>query len=71
MRRATRPAVCSVCRTPFTLPAKVELTDDILCRDCLRGFATWTGGVDTTWESRQEVVLEQQVGGAVVRRRKK
>lgn len=66
-----QPAVCSLCKKPFALPAKVELTDEILCPDCLRGFATWTGGIDSAWESRQDVVLEQRVGGTLVRRRKK
>lgn len=67
----TRPAVCSICKKPFALPVKVELTDEILCPDCLRGFATWTGGLETPWESRADVVVEQRVGGTLVRRRKK
>ncbi|MCC7074718.1 MAG: hypothetical protein IT383_25640 [Deltaproteobacteria bacterium] len=67
----TRPAVCSLCKKPFALPVKVELTDEILCPDCLRGFATWTGGIDTTWDQRQDVVIEARVSGTLVRRRKK
>lgn len=67
----TRPAVCSLCKKPFALPVKVELTDEILCPDCLRGFATWTGGIDTPWDKRQDAVVEQRVGGTLVRRRKK
>ena len=66
----TKPAVCSLCKKPFALPVRVELTDEILCPDCLRGFATWTGGLDTPWENRQEAVVEQRVGGTLVRRRK-
>lgn len=67
----TQPAVCSLCKKPFILPARVELTDEILCPDCLRGFATWAGAIDASWESRQDVVVEQRVGGTLVRRRKK
>lgn len=68
---ATRPAVCSLCKKPFALPVKVELTDEILCPDCLRGFATWTGGIDTAWDQRHDVVVEARVSGTLVRRRKK
>ncbi len=67
----TRPAACSLCKKPFALPVKVELTDEILCPDCLRGFATWTGGIDTAWDERRGVVIEARVSGTLVRRRKK
>jgi hypothetical protein len=70
--RETRPCVCTLCQRTFQLPISVELKDDVaLCPDCLRGFATWTGGLGSTPEERESVEVEQRLGGTLVRRRKK
>jgi hypothetical protein len=58
---------CSLCHRAFQLPAKVENTGELLCRDCLRGFAVWQGPIGQAAEERSEQPLERK-GRRVVAR---
>jgi ribosomal protein S14 len=68
-----KPAVCSLCGTPFQLPSTVVFEKDQLplCRSCLRGFATWQGSKDVPFEERGQTVVEERLSGALVRKRKR
>lgn len=66
---ATRPETCNLCGTPFRIPLTVKDDGDPLCPNCLRGFTTWQGGIDTPFADRQDRVLEQRKPGVVVRKK--
>lgn len=66
----TRPEVCNLCGTPFRIPIHVVDDGDPLCPDCLRGFTTWSGNLDTPFAERQNRVMETRKSGVVVRKRK-
>jgi formylmethanofuran dehydrogenase subunit E len=66
--RATK---CNLCGQPFELPAAVEDDGDPLCKSCLMGFTAWQGSVDTPFEERTDVVVEERLSGTLVRRKKR
>lgn len=66
----TRPETCHLCQTPFRIPISVKDDGDPLCPNCLRGFATWSGSLDTPFHERQERVIEPRRSGVVVRKRR-
>ncbi len=65
----TRPETCNLCGVPFRMPMAVPDDGDPLCPNCLRGFTTWQGGVDTPYQERQNRTLEQRKPGVVVRKK--
>jgi hypothetical protein len=65
----TRPETCNLCGTPFRIPLAVPDDGDPLCPNCLRGFTTWSGSIDTPWTERQNRTIEERTSGVVVRRR--
>jgi hypothetical protein len=65
----TRPETCNLCGSPFRIPLAVPDDGDPLCPNCLRGFTTWSGSIDTPWTERQGRTLEARGSGVVVRRR--
>jgi len=65
----TRPETCNLCGTPFRIPLHVEDDGDPLCPNCLRGFTTWSGSIDTPFHERQGRVLEARAKGVVVRKK--
>jgi hypothetical protein len=71
IRTATRPETCNLCGTPFVIPVTVKDDGDPLCPSCLRGFTSWSGSIDTPWEERQALVIEERGPGLVVRKKKK
>jgi len=70
VRTPTRKTTCNLCGTPFDLPITVEDDGDPLCPMCLRGFTAWQGSVDVPFAERTEVVVEERLSGALVRKRK-
>ena len=67
----TRPETCNLCGVPFRMPLNVPDDGDPLCPNCLRGFTTWSGTIDTPFEERQKQVMETRaVPGVVVRKTK-
>lgn len=66
----TRAETCNLCGTPFRIPITVVDDGDPLCLNCLRGFTTWSGSIDTPFEERQNRVIEPRKSGVVVRKRK-
>jgi hypothetical protein len=66
----TRPETCHLCQTPFRIPISVKDDGDPLCPNCLRGFATWSGSLDTPFEERQQRIIETRRTGVVVRKRR-
>lgn len=71
VRMPTRTVACNLCGTPFQLPITAEDDGDPLCPSCLKGFTTWQGSVDVPFEVRSDVVVEERLSGALVRKRKK
>jgi CxxC-x17-CxxC domain-containing protein len=71
VRMPTKDAVCNLCGTPFQLPITAEDDGDPLCQNCLRGFTTWQGSVDTPFSERKDAVVEERLSGALVRKRVK
>jgi hypothetical protein len=71
VRMPTRMTKCNLCGTPFALPITAEDDGDPLCPSCLKGFTSWQGSVDTPFEVRSDVVVEERLSGALVRKRKK
>jgi hypothetical protein len=65
----TRPETCNLCGTPFRIPLAVIDDGDPLCPNCLRGFTTWSGSIDTPWSERQGRVIENRGAGVVVRKK--
>jgi hypothetical protein len=53
LRPTMKDARCILCDTPFQLPAHIAV-DDALCPDCLRGFSSWQGALETDFEERRE-----------------
>ena len=70
VRTETRPVTCNLCGTPFQLPVNVVDDGDLLCPNCLRGFATWSGSIDTPFSERENRVLLERRTGVVVRTRR-
>jgi RNase P subunit RPR2 len=70
VRTPTRKTTCNLCGAPFDLPISAEDDGDPLCPSCLRGFTSWQGSVDVPFEERQQVVVEERLSGALVRKRK-
>jgi hypothetical protein len=66
-----RDANCNLCGIPFTLPAAVEDDGDLLCPNCLKGWTTWQGSVDTPHQERTQTQLENRRSGTKLRRRSK
>lgn len=66
----TRAEICNLCGVPFRMPIHVVDDGDPLCPNCLRGFTTWSGSIDTPFAERQGRVLEPRKNGVVVRKRK-
>jgi hypothetical protein len=66
----TRGETCNLCGTPFRIPIHVVDDGDPLCPNCLRGFTTWSGSIDTPFEERQARVIEPRKSGVVVRKRR-
>ncbi len=71
VRMPTRPSVCNLCGTPFQIPVVVPDDGDPLCKNCLMGFTTWQGGVDTPFAKRAEVTVEVRLSGTLVRKPKR
>lgn len=71
VRMPTKTTKCNLCGTPFELPVAAEDDGDPLCPSCLRGFTSWQGSVDVPFDERQDVVVEERLSGALVRKRKK
>jgi CxxC-x17-CxxC domain-containing protein len=65
----TRPETCNLCGTPFRIPLSVVDDGDPLCPNCLRGFMTWSGSIDTPFSERQGRVIENRGVGVVVRKK--
>jgi hypothetical protein len=65
----TRPETCNLCGTPFRIPLAVVDDGDPLCPNCLRGFMTWSGSIDTPFSERQGRVIEARGQGVVVRKK--
>lgn len=71
VRMPTRMTKCNLCGIPFALPITAEDDGDPLCPSCLKGFTSWQGSIDTPFEVRGDVVVEERLSGALVRKRKK
>lgn len=71
VRMPTRSTKCNLCGTPFELPVSAEDDGDPLCPSCLKGFTSWQGSIDTPFEVRGDVVVEERLSGALVRKRKR
>lgn len=65
----TRPEICNLCGTPFRIPIAVVDDGDPLCINCLRGFTTWSGSIDTPFPERQGRTIEARKNGVVVRKK--
>ncbi|MBM4281618.1 MAG: hypothetical protein FJ137_12950 [Deltaproteobacteria bacterium] len=65
----TRAETCNLCGTPFRIPLSVVDDGDPLCPNCLRGFMTWSGSIDTPFEERQGRVIEARGAGVVLRKK--
>ncbi|HEY4221787.1 MAG TPA: hypothetical protein VGO62_10595 [Myxococcota bacterium] len=70
VRMPTRDAVCNLCGTPFQMPIAVEDDGDPLCLSCLQGFTSWQGSIDTPFHERQNVVVEERLSGALIRKKR-
>lgn len=70
VRTPTRKTACNLCGAPFELPVSAEDDGDPLCPSCLRGFTSWQGSVDVPFAERGNVVVEERLSGALVRKRK-
>ena len=66
-----RPATCNLCGTPFDLPITAEDDGDLLCPNCLRGWTTWQGSLETPYEERVAPKVEHRRSGTKLRRRSK
>lgn len=69
VRTPTKPAKCNLCGTPFDLPITAEDDGDPLCKNCLQGFTTWRGSLDTPFAERERQVLEPRRAGTMLRKR--
>ncbi len=65
----TRAETCNLCGSPFRIPLSVKDDGDPLCPNCLRGFMTWSGSIDTPFVERQGRVIETRGAGVVVRKK--
>jgi CxxC-x17-CxxC domain-containing protein len=65
----TRDETCNLCGVPFRIPLAVADDGDPLCPNCLRGFTTWSGSIDTPYAERQNRVIEARGAGVVVRKK--
>jgi hypothetical protein len=65
----TRAETCNLCGSPFRIPLSVVDDGDPLCPNCLRGFMTWSGSIDTPFVERQGRVIETRGVGVVVRKK--
>lgn len=64
-----REVPCNLCGKTFALPVTAEDDGDLLCPDCLRGWTTWQGSVDTPHAERQHARTERRRAGTTLRRR--
>jgi CxxC-x17-CxxC domain-containing protein len=71
VRMPTRTTKCNLCGTPFQMPVAADDDGDPLCPSCLRGFTAWQGSVDVPFDERHQVVVEERLSGALVRKRKR
>jgi CxxC-x17-CxxC domain-containing protein len=69
--RAMRDATCAVCQVTFQISEKVPEDAEVLCRECLRGNATWQGGLHQDPSERGDGQSESLPSGLRLRKRKK